>query len=443
MLKFWNKRVRSEETVVVLTLGFVLAVNSFATQLSGIVSVSGFIGQVGVREVLWLWVIANLAVVALAGVQSRLMDQPDRMRTMRRVVMAFAVLFLLLRLLFFVEGPDWLRYGVLYLISDQQWLWFPVLFWVMASDFFNVTRTRQLFPILSAFGLAGELLGILTAALSPSTSPFTPWLLVLNAALYGLAFFGLGYLRRKGYQTTPNPVRIPTETKRWKDSLEFITEIPAFRFLFLGVIPIMICDTVIEYHFLSSSAAAITDPVAYQRFYSLYRFVLTCSALIVQAVISNRLLTRLSLPNALLIYPIALLGISFSFLLSPLFPLSWLGIWLMKLIRDTVYLSARKALLTLIPDDNRGRVSLIVENLLVGVSTGVWSLVMAGMVFIGFFAGAIPMLYLGISTVAGGLAVGAGLQVRKTYDASLLNWRLKRKKDRTKALDRIKQSLLD
>lgn len=443
MLNFWKKRVHADETAIVLGLGLVLAVNSFATQLSGIVSLSGFIGQVGVNEILWLWVVANAAVVGLSGLQSRLMDHPDRLHTVQRVALVFGVLFVALRILFFFETPDWLRYGWLYLVSDQQWLWFPVIFWVLAGDYFNVTRARQVFPILSAFGLVGELLGILTAALSPANGPGTPWLLALNAGLYVLAFVVLMRLRRtNGLRPAPTTKITPAaqeKHKNWREIYGFLKEIPAFRYVALGVLPVMLCDTVIEFHFLVSSAAAITDPADYQRFYSLYRLALTLSALVMQTGVSSKLLTRMALPVAMLIYPITLLGISGVFLLLPIFPISLFGIWLMKLVRDTIHSSARKTLFALIPDDYRGRVSLTVETLLVGLSTGGSSVALAAVVFTGVLS--VPLTYLALSVACGGLAVGMGLKVRAVYDASLLNWRLKRKPARSNALDKIKAAL--
>jgi AAA family ATP:ADP antiporter len=44
-------------------------------------------------------------------------------------------------------------------------------------------------------------------------------------------------------------------------------------------------------------------------------------------------------------------------------------------------------------------------------------------------------VYLGIAALAAVMAVGAVLQVRKTYETSMLNWRLKRRQRGASVLD--------
>jgi ATP:ADP antiporter, AAA family len=59
-------------------------------------------------------------------------------------------------------------YGGLYLVAEQQWMLFPLFYWVLASDAMGVAQAKRLFPLFASWGLVGKLLGLGIAAAAPA-----------------------------------------------------------------------------------------------------------------------------------------------------------------------------------------------------------------------------------------------------------------------------------
>ena len=142
--------VKPHEVGLVLALGFILFSNSLAQQLSGIVAISGFLGQVGVPGILIVWSVDVILIALTSGVQSLLVDRFNRLKLIRVLTLAFAVIFVIIRLMFMLPVPAWLNYSLLYLISEQQWLFFPIVFWILANDGLSTSQTKRLFPIIAS-----------------------------------------------------------------------------------------------------------------------------------------------------------------------------------------------------------------------------------------------------------------------------------------------------
>jgi hypothetical protein len=110
---------------------------------------------------------------------------------------------------------------------------------------------------------------------------------------------------------------------------------------------------------------------------------------------------------------------------------------ILKLIRDTTAETARKSFQGLVPEERRGRVSLFMDSYLPALGTVLGCLLAGIVVIVGLSLRAelYYYVYLSITVMAAILAVGAVFQVRKTYDTSMLNWRLKRRQRGASVLD--------
>ncbi len=425
-------RLRPGETGIVLTLGFILLCNSLAHQISSVVSVSGFLSTVGVSQILLVWLVDYLLIILTSGLQSLIVDRFDRVNLIKGVIFAFAITFAALRLLFFLRAPNWLNYGLLYLISDQQWLFFPLVFWVLAGDVLDIRQAKRLFPVIASVGFVGKIVGITIAAVSPSLlariAASSDEILNVNVFIYLFAFmiaqWGLGKIKVRQIVKKHESTR-ETLTEGWG----FIKEVPAFRYLTMAIVALILCDTVIEFRFLVVSDAAFPDPNQYQTFYSLYRMGITLAAFGAQSLLTSRIIEKVGLKNTFLVLPISILVGLITMTGIPGLISGIAGMVLDKLPRDTVDESARKAFQTFVPEERRGRVSLFMDSYVIGIGTVIGCLITGAIVLAGTLLGFASYfyVYLAVGIVSALVAIVAIVKMRKVYDVSLFNWRLKRR----------------
>ncbi|MFQ5576098.1 MAG: hypothetical protein ACE5G8_03820 [Anaerolineae bacterium] len=444
MKNFLNRlfRLRPGEAGLVVVLGFLLFSNAMAQQVSEISAISNFLSAGGVNQMLLVWVVDSLLIVLTTGLQSLIVDRFGRITLMRGMTFSFAVAFVILRLMFTLRAPGWLNYSLLYLLSEQQWLFFPLAFWVLASDVLDISQTRRLFPLIAGLGFAGRLLGIGVTALAPSLpaglAVSAEGLLVLNALIYLLAF-GLASagLRRVKVRRTQH--KSEAMTKTLTEGWAFVREVLSFRYLMLAIVALIVTETVVEFRFLVVTDAVFDTATGYQQFYSLYRLGFTVAALLLQSFVTSRLISRVTLKNAFLILPFTALTGVLVMMGPAVVALALAGVLLQKLPQYTVDESARKAFQALVPEERRGRVSIFMDSYLWAAGSLIGCAVTGGIVYAGIAAGVANyyVAYLIAGAFAALFAVWAVFKMRAVYSASLFNWRLKRRQRRTGVLDRL------
>lgn len=155
-------RIRLEpgEGRLVLVFGALIFFNALAMQISYVASVSGFLKADGLGLVWLVWLINYAGFLLFAGVQTLFIDRFERVSLMRGLVLYFATGFGLIWLALQLALPEQLSYGALYLLAEQQWMLFPVVFWVFANDSVNVQQAKRLFPLMASIGLVGKLVGL-------------------------------------------------------------------------------------------------------------------------------------------------------------------------------------------------------------------------------------------------------------------------------------------
>ncbi|MCB0037671.1 MAG: hypothetical protein KDE51_26750, partial [Anaerolineales bacterium] len=127
-------RLRPGEWRVVLPLILLLAINAMAMEIGAVVAVSGFLSNVGTNQIVFVWIVDMVLVIFIASLQSLIIDKVSRKRSMYGIIFGLAAFYLFIRFLFFIGAPDGLNYGLLYLLADQQLLFFPLIFWLLAND---------------------------------------------------------------------------------------------------------------------------------------------------------------------------------------------------------------------------------------------------------------------------------------------------------------------
>jgi hypothetical protein len=148
--------------------------------------------------------------------------------------------------------------------------------------------------------------------------------------------------------------------------------------------------------------------------------------LLMQTFVAERLQDRIGIPGVLIILPVmtVLAGVTLAVGIAiQSLALLALGLAFWFIPRWSVDENARRAALALVPDERRTRVSFIVD--LLPISIGL--LIAGPLAAVGYLTGylwVIPTL----GAVLTAIAIPLALKVRRGWADSLLNWRLRRRK---------------
>jgi ATP/ADP translocase len=435
-------KIRREELAIVVALSFLLLVNSVAGEISGIISISNFLDASPVNGMLAVWLADMVLMLIMTGVQSLFVDRYDRLTIMRWMTLAFVAAFVVLRLMLTFNAPANVSYGILYLLSTQQLIVFPLFFWILANDVFDMHQSKRLFPFIAGWGFIGSLLGTLFATVQPAlfarAGVSDTEVLTFNVLLYLLIYLilHLGFREIKVRETVP---QIETVRETLTEGWDFVREVASFRFLMFAMAALAVADVIIEFRFLAISDAAFANPDAYQQFYSLYRLVYILGAFLVQTSLTAQIIDKLGLKQVFFILPVATLASLTGMALLPGIAVAIGALLLEKLSAYAVDEPARKAFQALVPEERRGRVSIFMDSYLYAGGSIVGILLTWLVTALGkeLDVESYHYAYLAIGAVGAGLAIWAVLKMRAAYDQSLFNWRLKRRQRRSSILDKL------
>ena len=444
MSSFFSRifRLRAGEAGLVVALGFMLLANSLALEVSGVVAVSGFLDQVSVNNIILVWAVDMILIAIATGLQSLVIDRFERSNILKAMLFGFALIYSLLRLMFTLNVPAWLNYSLLFVISDLQWLFFPLIFYILINDVFDMAQSKRLIPVIAAWGFLGQILGFGLAAIAPdilaAVNAHSAELLTLNVFIYlvcyGVANYALAKIKVR--QTTPKAESIrETLGEGWG----FVKEVVSFRYLMIALLCGYMVLTILDFHFLSIAHTSFDSTASFQTFYSLYGLSVTVAGFIIQGLLSSRILEKLQVKNSFLVMPIALVIGSGAALGFPGLLAGTAAIFAGRLTQETINLSAEKAFQALVPEERRGRVVLFMSSYLFSGGTLLGCIALGIVVFGGLqlFGPAELPVSLIIAVVGAVVAIWAVFRMRAAYDSSMLNWRLKRRQRGSSVLDGI------
>jgi ATP/ADP translocase len=431
-------RLRPGETSLVFVLGFALMINAVAMQIAGIVSISGFLNSGGVNSILIVLFVDYAFILITGALQALVIDKFKRKDLILWATLVFALAFVFLRMMFLFKAPDWLNYSIMYILAEQQFILFPLIFWVLANDIFKISQAKRLFPVISGWNFAGKLIGIGIAAISPllfaNLGIKAEEILTINTFIYLLAFIVLwSGLRNIEVRETVTQTETLRETLR--EGWDFMTKVPSFRFMMYTIIALAVADTIIEFRFLVVTDSVYQDQASYQTFFSMYRLGITMLSLILQAFVTGVLIKYMQLKNTFLFFPVVAFVGAMAMILLPGVNIAIAAMASVKLIRDTINDSGRKSFQGLVPEERRGRVSTLMETYLPSIGTMLACVAGIAIVYTGVALGvSVVFWYLLVAALGGVFALVAVLKMRSVYDASLYNWRLKRRQRKTQTV---------
>lgn len=430
--------IRSGESGLVLALGLILFANYAAMGITKVVSVSGFLSEVKDHYILLVWAIDMVLLILATGVQSLIVDRFDRVKLIAGVLLIFAVLYGILPLAFRINGfPASVSYTLIYLLNDQQWRFFPVVFWILVTDIYDPGTGRRLMPVIANFAFLGTIIGLGVASLDAQLQFGPEKLLLLNAGIFLAAFL----IARIGLRNAnvPPPIKLQDSMKETlTEGWVFIKTVPAFAYLALGMLAAGSVMTILLFDALSD--AKFDLGTGFQSFYANYNLIIAVVSIFVQSF-ASRLIERLSLKRSFFIQPIMMFGSVIANFFIPGYMGSGVAQGVSRVTYDTLDLSARKSFQAMVPNEKRGRVSMFIDSYLPSGGTIIGSLITFTLIVIGLqfglsrdqYSNAYLILGLGLAL----LGVFAAYKVRKTYEQSMLNWQLKRRTRGASVLDKL------
>jgi hypothetical protein len=438
-------RLDQGEGRLLLLLGFVLFLSSIAQKISEISSVSNFINVVEPDRILFVWGLDGLIVIAITSLQFFLVDRFERNNLVKGVSLILAIGSLTISLMESFGSPGWLRYSLLYLLSQQQALFFPLVVWLLANDNLNIAQSKRLFPKIATWELCGTLFGIGVAAAAPnllaSLGISLEVLLICNTAIYIIIVFVMQLNPIKKH-TRKNHAHTVNAASVFVDAWSFLKEVSVFRYLVISILSIWICDVVLEFNFLLSSSDTFESLSDFQLFYSIITMLRLLGYIMIQVFIAEKLINNIGLKNTFVIAPISALLGSVSAAVIPEVWGATIGMLTEKLPWYSIDENARKSFQGLVPEDKRGRISVFMDNYLSGVGTVLGASLIGAAVFISSAlftvdSETLQPYYFTLSIVFSSFSVFAILRMRLVYDGSLLNWRLKRRQRGKSVFDKL------
>ncbi len=438
--------VRPGEWGLAVALLLLLAINTLVLELSDVVATAGFVSNVGTPQLIWLWMADMLITLLSAGLYALIVDRVPRVKLIGWLFGGFAVVYLVLQLLFTYGAPAWLTYPLLYILADQQYVLFPLAFWVLANDVYTMSESRRLFPVIGAGYALGSIAGNALAAASGvalrDRSNGTTALLTLGALMFLL---GLGLLwftfRARTVRARQSQQAATSVRETLQGGFDVIANVPLFRCLGIAMLLAGLALTVVEYHFFFRLDQAVSsDPLRFSAFYGTYKVGLIVSILLAQWLLAGRFLDKWGVKNAFLALPAGLVIAAGGALALPGLIGAAGGRFLGRLVQKAWDEPARKSTENLVPDERRGRVSAFLGSYFYAAATIIGCLVLAALFLLtslGWLSTEVSVtIYLGLAGAAAVGALVAALRLRAQYDGSLLNWRLARSR-RKSILDGI------
>ncbi len=411
-------------------MAIALAAVAFAGFLTEIVASSQLIAIAGPQSLIVVYPLGGLGLLAAAFLQFRFIDQTARLPLLRIVTFGYAAVFAVALACIAGSIVPIAATALCLILGDQLNFLLPLLLWSLVGDEFNVAEGRKIFGWIVSMTYIGQVAGLGASAIAPAlfTTLHLPLPLLLAANPIVCVVVGLVLPRvLRGTAAATGLVRSENLKESFAGAIEFINGVRVWRAL-LACSVLTFAAGMTAYISYVGGLGRIMDQDA-AGLQTLLGSVAVVTFLIcwaVQAFVAERLQDRIGIPGVLLLLPIFAVAAGILLMLGTAWgsvALLVAGVSFWNIPRWSIDQNARRAALALVPDERRARVSFIVDlgpNALGLILSGFFALL--GLWF-GWYA-LIPALAVLMAAVA----IPLGIAVRSGWEQSLLNWRLRRRK---------------
>ncbi len=367
-----------------------------------------------------------LTTVPAAGLFARLLDTHDP----RRVLFALtgllsAGLLILWRLADAVQVATvafylWTAIGSLLLTSG---------FWIVTSEHFALRDAKRLFGLIGAGGTAGAMvMGNSLTWITPRVPIVTlvPGLVLVLALFIGTQMLIPGRLsgrpRTRGGSGTGVA---PRDEGRWwasslRENLRLVWKSRHLRLMALVILTATVVSGLVDYQFKDAAQATLGTPEGLVRFFGAFYAWTGALALVIQLILTARVMNRGGIAVSLAALPLLLLLGSAVFLLLPVLTTITAVRGTSYTLRKSLYRSVLEVLYVPLPAPVRRRTKTFLDTTVDAFGEGA----AAAIIFLLVTWGGMPALYLSVAVivlcaVSLYLDRGLGLQYFRTLTGRL------------------------
>jgi ATP/ADP translocase len=329
-----------------------------------------FIKKFGVLNLPYMYVAGAFLVVVSAIVYARLARRLERRRFLTFSYLLYAVLLGVSTLV--LTGKARWPYPALYMLVQVIWILSLMQFWSAAADLFETRQAKRLFPFVASGGLLGSIgMGFITppaVRLLGTANLLLVWSASLIVALLLVRHALARYLPPDTVKRTASRARRPAGN-------ELAEGFRLARNSRLVAAMAGICSTLwvvfvlVDFQFSRVVNAAYATPDALTAFLGTFRGTAFLVALLVQLLVTPRLVARFGVGRAMLIHPAAMVGSTSVLLL-------WFGFgsaagakFLDHVMLWGIQESSLQMLYNPLSAENRARARALVEGNLKSLST--------------------------------------------------------------------------
>jgi ATP/ADP translocase len=373
MLKFLGKWLKVYEDEMSLFLWSALLL--FLIRSSNIIfnnfAETAFLKRFGVEYLPMIFIINSISTFfimsLIAGIMARLPG--NRLLSYMLVVTGATVA----ALRFVVPLGFQLLYPVLYILKAQYEVLLGLFFWNLANDLFNTRQSKRLFPLITAGGVMGGVIGSFG-------TPFLARAISIDNLMWvylGTSLAGALVVHRMG---TLFPTLLPEEgkTKKVKGRLslkeEFKKVVPLIKesalvkiLIALTLLPNVVIP-IINYQFNYAIDAAFATEGGMIEFFGFFRGALNGISFIILLFV-GRIYGRLGLPVALMFHPFNYVIAFLAFLFRFDYFSAMYAQLSTRVLRNTINNPARAVLMGLFPAEYRSIVRPFLRGTVVRIGT--------------------------------------------------------------------------
>lgn len=411
-----------------------LAVTVFAVYGVGflveVVAASQFVSRLGSDALVIIYGIGAFGLIAVALLQMTWIDRIRRDKAVTRVTFGYAVAFVVALVLLAIPAAATFGSGALWLLADQLNFLLPLVIWAVVGDLFNAGEGRRIFPWITSWSYAGQILGFAVPTVAPLVTESLGLPLWGIAVLAPIVCVAIGILLPRAVRDrsiSRGHGRDQSVLDSLRDTFGFVRGVPALSAAFVSGVLVFSAGLTLEANNLRAlneafSSSAVMLQVTYGA--TLTGVFIVCWLL--NRFGTTRILERLNISGGLFVLPVVVIvaaAVALPGNLLGLLPFVIAAVVIWWVPRWTIDDVARRAALALVPDDKRARVSFVLDLTPFAVGLFVAAIVT-------WVSSALEMYWISpvVAMALGGIALRPGLKVIRQWDNAMLNPTLRRRK---------------
>ena len=376
--------VRKQEWPLLLLLFGMACLFIVGIEWGSITVESAFLNQVGVSVLPFVFAGNALISIVAIAIYTAFADRVDDRRLLI-AISGIGVAAIAAGLSILVAGMTDLAYTVLYLVFVGVLNTFALHWWTFVNGFYDIRSAKRIVPVLAssnrvASGIAGLTVPFLNRTIAPGGIIFV-WMSTLAAVavlawllpriLTGQAEPAAPLSLADSLGTTLEPAT-PARGSYFgsvREGFRYVSQSAFLRWMALATLVLTLLLTFLNYRTSVLLVEEFGSQAAIANFVGLVTGVANFVMLPIQLLVLSRIVARIGLGSATLIYPVATFGITASLIAFPGRITAGLAYFDRSTLRTTFQSSLEALLYNAVPAHVKGRARAFISGLVVPLGT--------------------------------------------------------------------------